>query len=133
MKIVKCFYNSLVLSLAIGVILFNNVWLQMRVNIGTIFFAVFFLLLVIGSIFVIKKKINLHYFVTITITIISILVVFMILGFTRLQVVPAAFIREGLHLPSLSFQLINYTLIFILAALFLVISFADIRSGIFKK
>ena len=34
-----CFYNAALWSMLASVILFNNTWLEMRVNIGLVFFA----------------------------------------------------------------------------------------------
>ena len=87
-----------------SVILFNNTWLEMRVNLGLIFFAL------TGLMFIIFKfKFKAWYgkkFALMSLIFIS-LTCWLILGSDGVAIIPAAIIREGLGL-ALSLNYINY-------------------------
>ena len=47
MKLLTVTYNSLLWSLLLATFLFNYTWLQMRVNIGYLFFALWLVLIIL--------------------------------------------------------------------------------------
>ena len=100
-----CFYNAALWSMLASVILFNNTWLEMRVNLGLIFFALTALIFIIFIIFKFKalygKKFALLSLIFISLT------CWLILGSDGIAIIPAAIIREGLGL-ALSLNYINY-------------------------
>ena len=97
-----CFYNAVLWSMLASVILFNNTWLEMRVNLGLIFFALTGLLFIIFKFKALYGK----KFALLSLIFIS-LTCWLILGSDGIAIIPAAIIREGLGL-SLSLNYINY-------------------------
>lgn len=113
-KALTMIYNGFLWSLLIALFCFDNVWLQMRVNIGYIFFGLWLVLSILGY-FVFRHRTSTSRRI---LTLISLIVclggsLFKI-GLQRLSVVPAAFIREGLHQNSLPFIIVDLILLAIL-------------------
>ena len=117
MKLLIGIYNSFLWSLLIATILFNDTWLQMRVNIGYLFFACWLLLVIIWSLVMRHRTVN--RWLTVINTVIVTVVALAVEGVTNLLVIPAAFIREGLHTENVSFTSINLVLVIIIIAGFL--------------
>ncbi|MBQ8692499.1 MAG: hypothetical protein IJ520_05070 [Synergistaceae bacterium] len=96
-----CFYNAALWSMLASVILFNNTWLEMRVNLGLIFFALTALIFIALRGLRLGKKFALLSLIFISLT------CWLILGSDGIAIIPAAIIREGLGL-ALSLNYINY-------------------------
>ena len=115
MKYFTSLYNSFLISLLISLILFTSEWIEMRVNIGLLFFGIWIITFTILC--VVSRKIDKIGFVfSISNLIICFLVSFILYGIKRLAIVPASIIREGLHITSISFASIN-----IVISIFLVV------------
>lgn len=124
MKTFTVLYNSFLWSLLIAFIMFKNVWLEMRINVGTVLLILWILFFIIFyKIYFIKNIIKF----SIINLIISIIISLIILKPNGLITVPSSIIREGLHLTSaLSLNSINIVLIiFIIGGILLI--------GIFSK
>ncbi len=108
-----CFYNAYVWSMLISVILFQNTWLEMRVNIGWIFFGLIIMLFLLQ---VCTKRLR-KIFATLAFSTISLLIssvnIYYILGLERLKIIPASIIREGIMQNRISFETINILLVII--------------------
>ena len=89
----------------------------MRVNIGYLFFACWLLLVIIWSLVMRHRTVN--RWLTVINTVIVTVVALAVEGVTNLLVIPAAFIREGLHTENVSFTSINLVLVIIIIAGFL--------------
>lgn len=83
----------------------------MRVNIGYLFFVAWVISFV-GIYYLAKKR--WHPFVTILNLVVCLTGLILLEGISNIEVIPASFIREGLHLPVMSFQVINIALVMIL-------------------
>ena len=105
-------YNSFVLSLLISVILSQNEWLEMRVNIGWVFFALVVVLFLIMS----ALKIFSSFTASLVSVIISCAGIWYLLGSDGVKIIPASIIREGIMQSHLSFEAINYALIAVIIA-----------------
>lgn len=117
MKYFTSLYNSFLISLLVSLVLFTSEWLEMRVNVGTIFFGVWILLFVLLSIFS-RGKLKIGFVFTLINLIVCLVIGFILYGIDRLLVVPASIIREGIHMTSLSFSCINLVVgVFILIGL----------------
>lgn len=124
MKTFTVLYNSFLWSLLIAFIMFKNVWLEMRINVGTVLFILWILFFIIFyKIYFIKNIIKFSIINLIIFIIISLI----ILKPNGLITVPSSIMREGLHLTSvLSLNSINIVLIiFIIGGILLI--------GIFSK
>jgi hypothetical protein len=106
-SILTALYNAFLVAMLAGTALFRITWLEMRVNVGWIFFAlwgIFAFVLAKWSRFFVK----LLYVRGMTVNIlVGGLGVFLFLGKIRVFSIPAALIREGLGLPRLPFLWID--------------------------
>lgn len=117
MKYFASLYNSFLFSLLISLTLFTSEWLEMRVNIGFVFFGLWLLVFIVLSILS-RKKLKLGFIFSLNNLIICFIVAFILYGLERLTIVPASIIREGLHMTSISFGVINIVItIFIVLGL----------------
>lgn len=111
---ISIIFNSILWSMAIALSCFKSEWLEMRVNIGYIFFASTLTLSLILFIALKKKsrKLNLKF------TLINSIIIFFygifLYGFKRIQIVPASIIREGIHQTRIPFSTINNVILIFL-------------------
>lgn len=126
MKYFKIIYNSFLWAMVIALICFGNEWLQMRVNTGYILGASFVLLTIIFILMFRKKPCGMNAMFTIINLIVCTAYGMITYGFKRLQIVPAAIIREGLHQPRAPFSAINTVLLSTAAVGIVVIAATDI-------
>lgn len=118
MKYFPILYNSFLWALVVSITCFKSEWLEMRVNIGLILFALWLVLFTGISLLSRKKTAKLGFtFSAINLVVCSIYGL-LLYGIRRLAVVPASIIREGLHITKISFSSINIVLcIFLLAVI----------------
>lgn len=124
MKFFTTLYNSFLWSLLIAFIMFKNVWLEMRINVGSVLFILWILFFIIfNKIYFVK---NIFKFSIINL-IISIIISLIILKPNGLITTPSLIIREGLHLTGIfGLNSIKIVLIvFIFGGIFFI--------GIFRK
>lgn len=125
MKYLSSVYNSFIWSMIIAISSFKIEWLEMRVNIGYIFF-ISLIILSISTVIAVKKekaKFN-KIFTSLNLVICSIYGI-TLYGFNRIKIVPASIIREGIHENKLSFSSINTILLLIIIIGFFMIVFLD--------
>jgi hypothetical protein len=111
MMILKALYNAFPAAMLASAALFRITWLEMRVNVGWIFFAlwgIFAFILAKWSRFFVKL---LDVKGTTANLLVCGLGVFLLLGQARVFAIPAALIREGLGLPRLPFLWINVSIV----------------------
>lgn len=110
----RILFNSLLWAMAIALSCFKSEWLEMRVNIGYIFFASTIILSIF--LFIANKKKDLK--LSLKFTILNIIITFcyeiFLYSFERMQIVPASIIREGFHKTKVPFSVINRFLIIIM-------------------
>ena len=58
MKLLTVTYNSLLWSLLLATFLFNYTWLQMRVNIGYLFFALWLVLIILWELALRRRQVK---------------------------------------------------------------------------
>ena len=121
MKYFNSIYNSFLWAMVVAITSFKSEWLEMRVNIGYIFFGAFLILSVILSLISKRKSLNLRGVVT-TVNLFACTIYGIILyGFERLKVVPASILREGIHENKIPFSTINWILLIIVVLGFVTI------------
>lgn len=119
----KIVFNSLLWAMAISLSCFKSEWLEMRVNIGYIFFASTIILSTILTIANKKNTLKL----SLRFTILNILITFcyeiFLYDFKRIQIVPASIIREGFHQTKIPFSIINrfFLIIMICGIIFIIL------------
>ncbi|EET89328.1 hypothetical protein CcarbDRAFT_0162 [Clostridium carboxidivorans P7] len=114
MKIFRLLYNSFIWGMLISILTFQNEWLEMRINTG-IFIPITMLLSLIVAM-LIKKFSKLHILqLNLISTTLNVLVCttisIIVLGKERIQVVPAAIIREGIKESNIDFFSYKYSII----------------------
>ena len=86
-------------------------WLQMRVNTGLIFFGLW-IALTLGLVLVSRKKeIDLCWKFTAGNLVVCTLIGLVVYGFSRMQIVPAALLREGINQTRIPFGTVNIVLL----------------------
>jgi hypothetical protein len=118
MKYFSILYNSLLWTLVISITCFKSEWLEMRVNIGHVLFAVWLILFTAISLLSRKKTAKFGFSFSAINLVICLIYSLLLYGIGRLAVVPASIIREGLHLTNIGFSCINVVLfVFLLAGI----------------
>ena len=106
-----CFYNSIMWSMLISVLLFQNTWLEMRVNLGFVFFVLIGILFLFQILIKQLKKICATFTFSTLSLIISSAVLYFVLGSERLKIIPASIVREGIMQNRIQFSTINIFLV----------------------
>lgn len=120
------FYNSFIWAAAAAAALFQNTWLEMRVNMGIVLFALCALFFAVSSIWNIRFS---ALFTTASLVVIGAAGTFF-LGFERMCVLPALIIREGTGARLVSVSALNAAILVFLAAGYLLLlrdEFSDRR------
>lgn len=102
-------YNSLTLSMLVSVIISQNEWLDMRANMGWVFFCLIVILFVIQS----SVKSFRGFCSTFAVSFAG---MYLVLGHEGILVIPASIIREGLMQNRLTFSALNSALIVVALA-----------------
>jgi hypothetical protein len=106
-------YNGLIWGLLAAVMVTRNLWLDMRINVGLIIPLVILITIIVG--FIAKNKLGTASGFTLVNLISCFILTYLVLGTIRLAVVPASIIRETIKMTGLSFSVINWFLIIVLA------------------
>ncbi len=104
-------YNSVTLSMLISVCLFLNEWLEMRVNIGWVFFALSGLLFLLQTVIKPLGKFCATFKASALSLVISCSGIFLLLDSESVKIIPASIIREGLMINRVPFATINTAMI----------------------
>ncbi len=111
-----CAYNSFLWAMALTCTLFGSEWLEMRVNMALIL-LVGWLLFGLGSYLLLHlKNRDIPLWFTLLNSAVCTGYTLLLLGPKRFSVVPAAILREGLHLRRAAFGQINAVLLGVLLA-----------------
>lgn len=126
MNYFSALYNTFFWSMIISSVAFKNVWLEMRINIGILFFILWIFLSVVFYFFKKQKSFIKNIFIFSFINlIVSIVIDFFILFPSNIFNVPASIIREGLYVTRIiKLSTINIIiLIFIISGIFYILFF----------
>lgn len=116
------FYNSVTLSMLISVCLFKIEWLEMRVNIGWVFFGLSGLLFLLQTVIKPLRKFCATFTASALSLVISCAGIFLLLDSDGVKIIPASIIREGLMINRVPFAKINTAMIaFIVIGLLLIL------------
>lgn len=109
-------YNSLTLSMLVSVIISQNEWLDMRANMGWVFFCLIVILFVIQSSVKSFRGFCSTFAVSLACLAVSFAGMYLVLGHEGILVIPASIIREGLMQNRLTFSALNSALIVVALA-----------------
>ena len=110
------FYNTSLWAMTISMLLGKWAWLGMRMNLGWVFYGGWILFAVI---LILIRKFSCGWkFTCINVAVFTVLN-FVIFGYDKLKILPAARLREGIMMPTLKLSAVNSVMI-----AFLVIGFA---------
>ena len=122
-KIFYLFYLSALAGLFLAILSFQSFWLEMRVNIGLLI-PVYAAVVFVALAYVLRREQRLrvrHKWFALGSLLATSAASLLILGFTRLKVVPAAIVREGLSLVHTPYSYLNVALgAFFLAGLLII-------------
>ena len=104
-------YNSVTLSMLISVCLFQNEWLEMRVNIGWVFFGLSGLLFLLQLVIHPLRKFCATFTASALSLVISCSGILLLLDSESVRIIPASIIREGLMINRVPFAAINTAMI----------------------
>ena len=104
-------YNSAALSMLISVCMFQNEWLEMRVNIGWVFFGLSGLLFLLQTVINPLGKFCATFKASASSLVISCSGIFLLLDSDSVRIIPASIIREGLMINRVPFAAINTAMI----------------------
>ena len=109
-RVFICFYNALLWGLLLAVLLYQNTWLEMRVNLGWVFFGLALILFALqAGIRPLRRACGAWSVATASLIAVC-AGCWLLLGPEGLPVVPASIIREGLMRPRLPFRVVNAAL-----------------------
>lgn len=118
-------YNSFIWAVAVSAALFQNTWLEMRVNMGLVLFALFALFFVISEIWSARFSLL---FTTASLVVTGAAGAFF-LGVSRVCLLPALIIREGLGARLVSVSAINAAVAAFVVIGYLLILWNGLRGG----
>lgn len=129
MNSIRIMLTSLIWSMALALTCFKSEWLEMRVNIGYVFFGAFALLSAALIMTSRKRNFNLSFVLTTACIITAALYSLALYGFDRIRVVPASIIREGMNLTKLPFSTINAVALTIILVLYAVTAASEFQKN----
>ena len=91
MKLLTVTYNSLLWSLLLATFLFNYTWLQMRVNIGYLFFALWLVLIILWELALRRHPVKRGF--TVVSALLTIAIALLVEGRENLLVIPGLYPR----------------------------------------
>ena len=104
-------YNSVTLSMLLSVCMFLNEWLEMRVNIGWVFFGLSGLLFLLQAVIKPLGKFCAAFTASALSLVVSCSGIFLLLEPESVKIIPASIIREGLMINRVPFVAINTAMI----------------------
>lgn len=123
MKYFAVLYNTFLWAMIIAFIMFKNVWLEMRINVGLCFFIIWALLFIVFLFINLKKDIlkNSRIFSSINL-IFTFIITLIILSPKNAVYIPSYIIRDGLYAAKLlKLSTVNIALlIFVIGGLLLI-------------
>lgn len=108
-----------------SVLLFQNTWLEMRVNLGHVFFAMLLILFLVQTLIKPVRKFCRRFMFSLCCLIISSAGLYFTLGPEGLRIIPASIIREGIMQPRITFSVINTALTAIALTGIVIVFLAD--------
>ncbi|MEI0580253.1 hypothetical protein [Brachyspira pilosicoli] len=126
-------YNTFLWAMIISFIMFKNVWLEMRMNIGLCFFIIWALMFIIFA-FINKHIIKKYSIFSLINLIICFIIALMILSPSAILYTPSSIIRDGLYAKRLlKLNTINIALFIFMFGGILIILISSLTKKLIKN
>ena len=118
-------YNASLWAMTISMLLGMWAWLAMRMNLGWVFYGGW---VVFAIVLILIRKLSCGWkFTCINVSVCAV-INFVVFGFDKLKILPAARIREGIMMPTLKLSAVNTVMVAFLVIGFALVLFLNLRA-----
>ena len=118
-------YNASLWAMTISMLLGMWAWLAMRMNLGWVFYGGW---VVLAIVLILIRKLSCGWkFTCINVSVCAV-INFVVFGFDKLKILPAARIREGIMMPTLKLSAVNTVMVAFLVIGFALVLFLNLRA-----
>ena len=118
-------YNTSLWAMTISMLLGMWAWLAMRMNLGWVFYGGW---VVFAIVLILIRKLSCGWKFTCINVAVCAVINFVVFGFDKLKILPAARIREGIMMPTLKLSAVNTVMVAFLAIGFALVLFLNLRA-----
>ena len=119
------FYNCFLWALTLSMLLGMWAWLAMRMNLGWVFYGGW---VVFAIVLILIRKLSCGWKFTCVNVAVCAVINFVVFGFDKLKILPAARIREGIMMPTLKLSAVNTVMVAFLVIGFALVLFLNLRA-----
>ena len=123
--VVNKVYNTALWAMTISMLLGMWAWLAMRMNLGWVFYGGW---VVFAIILILIRKLSCGWKFTCINVAVCAVINFVVFGFDKLKILPAARIREGIMMPTLKLSAVNTVMVAFLVVGFALVLFLNLRA-----
>ena len=123
--VVNKIYNTSLWAMTISMLLGMWAWLAMRMNLGWVFYGGW---VVFAIVLVLIRKLSCGWKFTCINVAVCAVINFVVFGFDKLKILPAARIREGIMMPTLKLSAVNAVMVAFLVIGFALVLFLNLRA-----
>lgn len=123
--VVNKIYNTSLWAMTISMLLGMWAWLAMRMNLGWVFYGGW---VVFAIVLVLIRKLSCGWKFTCINVAVCAVINFVVFGFDKLKILPAARIREGIMMPTLKLSAVNTVMVTFLVVGFALVLFLNLRA-----
>ena len=118
-------YNASLWAMTISMLLGMWAWLAMRMNLGWVFYGGW---VVFAIVLILIRKLSCGWKFTCINVAVCAVINFVVFGFDKLKILPAARIREGIMMPTLKLSAVNTVMVAFLVIGFALVLFLNLRA-----
>ena len=118
-------YNTSLWAMTISMLLGMWAWLAMRMNLGWVFYGGW---VVFAIVLILIRKLSCGWKFTCINVAVCAVINFVVFGFDKLKILPAARIREGIMMPTLKLSAVNTVMVAFLVIGFALVLFLNLRA-----
>lgn len=123
--VVNKIYNTSLWAMTISMLLGMWAWLAMRMNLGWVFYGGW---VVFAIVLILIRKLSCGWKFTCINVAVCAVINFVVFGFDKLKILPAARIREGIMMPTLKLGTVNTVMVAFLVIGFALVLFLNLRA-----
>ena len=123
--VVNKIYNTSLWAMTISMLLGMWAWLAMRMNLGWVFYGGW---VVFAIVLILIRKLACGWKFTCVNVAVCAIVNFVVFGFDKLKILPAARLREGIMMPTLKLSAVNTVMVAFLVIGFALVLFLNLRA-----
>ena len=125
LHILNKIYNASLWAMTISMLLGMWAWLAMRMNLGWVFYGGW---VVFAIVLILIRKLSCGWKFTCINAAVCAVINFVVFGFDKLKILPAARIREGIMMPTLKLSAVNTVMVAFLVIGFALVLFLNLRA-----